>query len=171
MNLVVHPQVQLGHQYGCAAAKQGKFLPFTHAFWEKAFKAGNVEEPNILKLSGEIGLDVARLKTDANGAECQQRVKDDMAELAKFNVNGTPGFFVNGTFVGGAIPKEGFKQLIEQKLKLIEASKVPAAQYYEKEILGKGSKQFRSIVDAERDKRNATPPAGGSGSGAAEKAP
>jgi len=29
--------VTVAHKAGCAAAKQGKFVPFKNAFWEKAF--------------------------------------------------------------------------------------------------------------------------------------
>ena len=36
--MVVHPQyVTDAHNAGCAAAKQGKFVEFKKAFWDKAF--------------------------------------------------------------------------------------------------------------------------------------
>jgi len=71
-----------------------------------------------------------------------------MAELQKFHVNSTPSFFINGKPLNGAMPKEGFKQVIDQQLKVAEASGVPGGSYYEKEIMGKGAKQFRSKMDA-----------------------
>ena len=38
MNLVVHPDTaQLAHQYSCAAAKQGKYVAWKDAFWQKGF--------------------------------------------------------------------------------------------------------------------------------------
>ncbi|MBS1120600.1 MAG: oxidoreductase [Deltaproteobacteria bacterium] len=154
MNMVVHPQVvQDAHLLGCAAAKQKKFLEYKHAFWEKGFGAyaasggkdkASMGEENILKFSAEIGLDPAKLKADAHGPECTKRLEEDQAELAKFRVNGTPAFFINGQFVGGGIPKEAFKQIIDEKLKVAQASGVSGAEYYEKEIRGKGEKQFRS---------------------------
>ena len=42
---------------------------------------------------------------------------------------------------------EKFKAIIDERLKVAEASGVPAAQYYAKEILGKGEKAFVSKVD------------------------
>ncbi len=160
MNLVVHPDTaQLAHLYSCAAAKQGKYVAWKDAFWTKGFNVylasqgkdrDAMGESNILTLSGELGLDVQKLKTDANGEECKKRIEEDGVELRKFRVSGTPGLFINGKFIGGAIPKEAFKQLIDEKLALVDASKVPPAEYYAKEIMGKGLHQFRSKRDAQQ---------------------
>jgi protein-disulfide isomerase len=160
MNLVVHPDTaQLAHQYSCGAAKQGKYLAWKDAFWEKGFNAyaqsggkdrAAMGEDNILKLSGDAGLDTQKLKADAASDECKQRVEADVAELRKFKVNGTPGLFINGKFIGGAIPKPQFQAIIDEKLKIAEASGVSGAEYYEKEIMGKGVHQFRSKRDAAR---------------------
>ena len=158
MNMVVHPDaVQVAHQYGCAAAKQGKFVEYKHAFWEKGFgpyaQSGGKDrsalgEGNILQFAVEVGLDTSRLKADANSPACKQRVDEDEAELKKFRVNGTPGFFINGKFIGGGIPKDAFKEIIDDKLAIAEKSGVAGAEYYEKEIMGKGVHQFRSKKDS-----------------------
>ena len=72
----------------------------------------------------------------------------------KFQVNSTPTLFVNGTHVGGALPKEAFKAMIDEKLKLAELGR-PGADYYDKEVMGKGEKQFRSKgAGAETQLRN-----------------
>jgi protein-disulfide isomerase len=168
MNMVVHPDaVQVAHQYGCAAAKQKKFVDWKHAFWEKGFggyaaSGGKDRSPlgedNILKFSADLGLDVQKLKADANSEECKQRVAQDQQELNKFRVNGTPGFFINGKFIGGGIPKPQFEAIINEKLKIAEASGVGGGEYYEKEIMGKGSRTFRSKKDAKDS--GGGPPAG-----------
>jgi protein-disulfide isomerase len=157
MNMVVHPDaVQVAHQYGCAAAKQGKFIEYKRAFWEKGFGAyaasgGRDKSPlgegNILQFAGELGLDTQKLKADATSNECKQRVDEDEAELKKFKVSGTPAFFINGKFVGGGIPKQDFQAIIEERIAIAEKSGVSGAEYYEKEIMGKGVHQFRSKRD------------------------
>jgi protein-disulfide isomerase len=146
MNMVVHPDtVQMAHQYGCAAAKQKKFSEYITAFWEKGFGAyassggrdkGALGEDNILKFTGEMGFDTQKLKADANSSECKQRVAEDQNELRKFRVNGTPAFFINGKHIGGGIPKQNFKQIIDEKLAIADKSGVSGAEYYEKEIMG-----------------------------------
>jgi predicted DsbA family dithiol-disulfide isomerase len=82
-----------------------------------------------------------------DSAECKAQVETDMSELAKWHVNSTPTFFINGKAFPGALPKEAFKQVIDEKLKIAEASGVPPASYYDKEVMEKGEKRFRSKVD------------------------
>lgn len=156
-HMVVHPDsVAKGHLGACAAAKQGKFVQFYKAWWEKAFKPyaesrgqnqEGMTEDGFLKWAAELGIDAAKMKTDLNGPECNKIVQDDMAELSKFRVSGTPAFFINGQFIGGGIPKESFKQIIDAKLKEVAASGVAPNEYYDKVIMAKGEKQFRSKKD------------------------
>ena len=47
--MVVHPQVVMdAHKAGCAAAKQGKFVAFKNAFWEKAFDPYALNAPGAM---------------------------------------------------------------------------------------------------------------------------
>jgi len=144
-NMVVHPQVAIAHFAGCAAGKQGKFKEFKNTWWEKAFKTRKMDEENINAIAKEIGLNMDKFKADMNGDECKQMIANDAQELSKFRVNSTPTFFVNGTHVGGALPKENFKQMIDEKLKAADGQ----ADYYDKVIMATGLKQFRSKKDAQ----------------------
>jgi len=151
-NLVVHPQVvSRAHLAGCAAANQGKFMEFYKTFWEKSYKpyqeardATKLSEEAIMSWAPSIGLDVAKLKADMDGADCKALIDSDAAELRKYRVGSTPSFFINGNYVAGALDVNGFKQLIDARLKVAEASGVSAADYYDKEVIGKGEKQFRA---------------------------
>jgi len=140
-NMVVHPQVMNAHLAGCAAGRQKKFPQFKAAFWEKGFKARKMDDASIEEIAKGVGLDMGRWKTDKDSDYCKNLVQGDMAELQKFHVNSTPTFFVNGTHVGGALPKESFKQMIDEKLKTAQG-----ADYYDKVIMASGEKQFRSKV-------------------------
>ena len=154
MNFVVHPmQVQMAHQYACAAALQGKFLEFKHAFWEKGFgpyaasggkDTSSLGEDNIRAFAPSLGLDVGKLVIDANDRGCKDRVEADMQELGKLHVNGTPTLFVNGQHIGGGLGKEALQKIVDEKLKIARASGVPGASYYQREIYGKGERVFRS---------------------------
>ena len=155
-NMIVHPEVATtAHLASCAAAKQGKYLAFKTAVWEKGFlpyatarDPSKLGEDNLLAIAKGVGLDVAKLKKDMAGDECSALISNDMAELAKFHVDATPTFFINGIHIGGALDKESFKQIIDERLKIAEASGVPGAEYYAKEVMAKGAKQFRSRLDA-----------------------
>jgi protein-disulfide isomerase len=155
-NLLIHPPARPAHLASCAAARQGKYLAFKDAFWDQGYEpyaasggkdASSLGEDSIVKIAKGVGLDTARLKTDMASAECKARIESDMAELAKWHVNATPTFFVNGKLVSGALPKDELKQLIDEQLKIAEASGVAGADYYQKIVLARGEKQFRSKGD------------------------
>jgi protein-disulfide isomerase len=151
-NLVVHPQiVSRAHLAGCAAANQGKFIEFYNAWWEKAYKPyqesrdqSKMSEEAMMSWVPSLGLDVAKLKADMDGADCKALMDNDANELRKYRVGSTPSFFINGHYVAGAMDAGSFKQLIDRELQIAESSGVPAAEYYDKVIIGKGEKQFRA---------------------------
>ena len=153
VNLVIHPFARPAHLASCAAAKQGKYKQFKDAFWDKGFAAyassgdqSKFGDDNLVAIAVDTGLDPARLKVDMASPECDARIENDMKELAKFHVNATPTFFINGHVLSGAMPKEAFKTMIDEQLKIAEASGVRGADYYSKIVLGKGEKQFRSRI-------------------------
>ena len=155
-NMLVHDVARPAHLASCAAARQGKYMQFKDAFWDKGFgpyassggqNASSLGEDNLLAIAKGIGLDADKLKADMASAECKQRIEHDIQELNKFHVSATPTFFINGKFVDGALPKAQFKALIDEQLKQVEKSGVSGADYYNKVVLAKGEKQFRSKTD------------------------
>ncbi len=153
-DMIVHQPATDAHFASCAAAKQGKYSKFKAAFWEKGFDpyaaqrdVSKLGKDNIFAIAQEIGLDVEKMKVDMAGPDCAAHMAGDRKELEKFEVNSTPTLYVNGTVVGGALPKEYFKEMIDQKLKVVAQSGVKAGEFYDKEIMGKGEKKFRSKVD------------------------
>jgi protein-disulfide isomerase len=155
-NLVVHEPARPAHLASCAAAKQGKYKEFKDAFWDKGFlpyaqspahDPATLGEANILTIAKDLGLDTGKLKTDMNSPECAKRIETDMNEMAKFHVNSTPTFFINGKFINGALPKQAFQTIIDEQLKVAEASGVSGADYFDKVVMAKGEKQFRSKAD------------------------
>ena len=86
--MVVHPQVVTdAHHAGCAAAKQGKFVEFKNAFWDKAFgpyaasggkDTAALGADSIMKIAQGVGLDTAKLKADMASPECEARIQGDM---------------------------------------------------------------------------------------------
>jgi len=153
-NMVVHPAVATpAHLASCAAAKQGKYLAFKTAVWEQGFVPYSSErdpsklaEPAILAIAGAVGLDLARVKTDMASAECKARIAADMKDLESFHVDATPTFFINGTEVSGALPKEGFEAIIDAKLALVAKSGIPSGDYYSRVVM-QGERKFRGKAD------------------------
>lgn len=63
-----------------------------------------------------LGLDVAKVETDANSEKVKARIAADMAEASKFKFEGTPGFLVNGISIKGAVPPAEFEKIIDRLL-------------------------------------------------------
>ncbi len=154
-NMVVHPFAMSAHLGSCAAGKQGKYLAFKKIVWEKSFRdyvasrdQAMLDEAHMLEAGKVAGLDVAKLQRDLNSPECKTRVVADMRELERFGVSGTPTLFVNGTMMTTGASREQLKSAIDEKLRVARASGVAGADYYAKEVIGKGEKQFRSKREA-----------------------
>ena len=157
-HFVVHPDTVMGaHVAACAAGKQGKFLEFTHAFWEQGFgeyaktrDPSKLGEPTIMAIAGQLALDKGKIAAEMKGGECASKIQEDMKILNNFGVSGTPSFFINGKFTMFSDPRT-FTAQIDEAIKEVEASGVPAAEYYQKVVMGQGLKTFRSKADAAKD--------------------
>lgn len=73
------------------------------------------------KFAKSKNLDMAKLKKDLNSEAVTKRIEEDMAEAKKFDMNGTPGFIINGVPVRGAYPASHFETIIG---KLVEGGKL-----------------------------------------------
>nr|HEX4319205.1 thioredoxin domain-containing protein [Kofleriaceae bacterium] len=163
---VVHPQVAMaGALASCAADKQGKFVEFDKALWDKGFKGRQFDKdaqaaeaggqaqrcwetdagcPVVLGFATELGLDQAKFKADMK--TCSSLVQKDMKDLQQLGVGATPSFFINGRFLSGAMPIDNFSALIDEELKKANEQiqkGTPQAQYYQQMIVDKGLKTLQ----------------------------
>lgn len=144
---LVHPSTATDPALAaCAAHKQGKYEEMTNLIWEKGFRAGrNLGRDNMEKLAGELGLDMARFKSDMDSDACKKDIQQDQAALARLGVSGTPAFFINGRFLSGAQPFPSFKRVVDEELK--KASEriekgTKLEEYYAKHVLEPGLKKL-----------------------------
>jgi predicted DsbA family dithiol-disulfide isomerase len=96
----------------------------------------------VVGYAKELGLDVARFKTDLK--TCVAAVNADDTEAgARFAIQGTPTFFINGRVITGAVPVQYFVTLIDEEMtKATDRIKkgTPKARYYKAWVVGKGEK-------------------------------
>jgi predicted DsbA family dithiol-disulfide isomerase len=100
----------------------------------------------VVGFAQELQLNVAQFKADMKG-QCQQVVQNDMRVLQQLGVAATPGVFVNGRFLSGAMPIENFQALIDEELKKADATiqaGTPAAQYHQRWVIDKGLKTLEA---------------------------
>lgn len=73
-------------------------------------------EEAMRAIAKDLKLDDKKLIACMNSGEKAAVVNADLSEGSGFGVNGTPGFFINGRFLGGAFPFESFKEIIDKEL-------------------------------------------------------
>ena len=90
------------------------------AFWEMT--DGLFENQTALnqatyeRLAGEIGLNAAQFASCLSSGEYNQKVNDHQTGGAAAGVTGTPGTFINGQLVPGAVPEAQVRSIIQQYL-------------------------------------------------------
>lgn len=82
----------------------------------KSNKDLSMDKSKLYELAAKIGLDAAKFKECLDTEKLKDEVEKDMADGAKYGVQGTPGFFINGWFIKGAYPFSEFEKFIDQEL-------------------------------------------------------
>ncbi|MBD3281250.1 thioredoxin domain-containing protein [Candidatus Uhrbacteria bacterium] len=113
--LSFHQEAQKAAEASECAADQGKFWEM----YDKIFEANLAGEMNVAKwksIAADLGLDTEKFNNCLDSGETASRVAEDLNEGSGAGVQGTPGTFVNGELVEGALPYESFKQIIDTEL-------------------------------------------------------
>ncbi len=75
-----------------------------------------LSQKNLLAAAKDLGLDTKKFEQCLDSEDKKDIVKADMAVASELGVQGTPGFFINGRFLGGAFPFEAFKEIIDKEI-------------------------------------------------------
>lgn len=93
--------------------------------WQKVENQGSsqvaeqespISVDNLKKMAKSLNLDQNKFDSCLDSGEKSQKVVDDTNYGQTLGVSGTPGFFINGKFVGGAFPFASFKEIIDREL-------------------------------------------------------
>ncbi|MEO1015888.1 MAG: DsbA family protein [Pseudomonadota bacterium] len=115
---ILRQESEIAARHALAARAQGKYLDFHFALMKKS---GTLTEARILKVAKDIGLDVERLKKDAQSDSVEDALEYNYQVAKDIGVDGTPGFLVvstDGSFVElipGFRPEEIRKAVKEAK--------------------------------------------------------
>ena len=143
----------------CAANKQGKLAQMKTVLWSHLFTMGSegpelqpdqLAPDHMQAMVREAGLDETKLGADMTSDACTGWLKASAESLRPVNVNATPAFFINGRYISGAQPLEAFDKVIQEEKAKADAAiakGVAQAQYYEREIVGKGVKKVKGRFD------------------------
>ncbi len=113
--LPFHKQAEPAARASLAAGNQGKFWEMHDALFKNQ---RNLNPAFYEKTAKELGLDVAKFKKDMESEAVKKQIEDDKALAKKHGISGTPGFFVNGVAVRGALPFDHFKTIVDRWLEM-----------------------------------------------------
>jgi protein-disulfide isomerase len=114
--LSFHPQAENAALASECANEQGKFAPYMNTLFDKQAEWGSTQGTQSFKnYARQLGL-----KADFNACldtkKYADKVATDVAEAAKFGVDGTPGVFVGDEFFAGAVQYEQLKSVIDGQM-------------------------------------------------------
>lgn len=113
--LSFHKHAMLAAQYFEAIKLQSMEKAFK--FHDEVFKNQRSlknGEKFLKKEAEKVGADMKKLAADLNSDKVKNKIKKDMAEAAKFQIQGTPGFVLNGIPIRGAYPISHFEMIVEE---------------------------------------------------------
>jgi len=98
------------------ANEQGVFWEYHDILFENQ---GAFSNDDLLEYAKQLELDVDAFSTCLEDPEFVSEVRRDAAAAQQIGARGTPAFLINGQFVSGAQPFEGFVTVIEQELAVL----------------------------------------------------
>lgn len=114
----LHPQARLAARFfeaiGLQSAKKAQNFHDILFQNQAKIKKG---KSYLVKVTKQVGANVAQVLKDINSSKVKSRIKADMAEARKFGFSGTPAFLINGVSLAGAYPVPAFVTIIEKHLK------------------------------------------------------
>ncbi|MDP4011041.1 MAG: thioredoxin domain-containing protein [Candidatus Roizmanbacteria bacterium] len=75
-----------------------------------------LSQESLISYAKDLKLKEKDFKSCLESGDKASIVSAEAAEGAKLGVQGTPGFFINGRFLGGAFPFETFKEIIDKEI-------------------------------------------------------
>ena len=112
----IHPQARPSAEASeCVWEQNGDegFWEFADAMFEQQARL----DPSFYReVAGDIGINLAQFDNCVSTRKYQDKVEQDYQQGLQAGVSGTPGSFVNGVPVRGAIPYSQLQSIIEAQL-------------------------------------------------------
>lgn len=109
----IHSEARPAAEASECAAEQGKFWEFSDALFDNQEK---LSQALYTELAQDLGFDMEQFNDCLSSRKYKDRVEANLQEGIKAGVKGTPGSFINGEEIPGAVPYEYLKAAIEKAL-------------------------------------------------------
>lgn len=109
----IHPEARPSAEASECAAEQAKFWEFSDGLFENQSRLGKTL---YKELAQNLGLNMNQFEDCVSSRKYKDHVEADLQEGIKAGVTGTPGSFVNGEKIPGAVPYDYMKEAVERAL-------------------------------------------------------
>ncbi len=96
------------------AQDQGKFWEYHDLLFANTSSISSTDV--LFEFADELELDNEQFTNCFENGEHFEEIQEDEAYARELGLRGTPGFFINGRFVNGAVPIETFREVIDEEL-------------------------------------------------------
>lgn len=100
---ILGPSSMLASQWAMAAHEQGKYFEYHSALMEHR---GSKSEASLIKMAEDLGLDVDKMKADANSEKVKTQINQNVRIAREMGVQGTPAFIVDDQLFRGYIGED-----------------------------------------------------------------
>ena len=109
---ILGPGSEIAARYALASKKQGRYPAFHAALMADKSPEHSLTEAHILDIAGTLGLDVTRLKQDAQAPEIIFTLNRNRTLGKTIGFSGTPGLVIGETALSGAPPLDALVQAV-----------------------------------------------------------
>jgi protein-disulfide isomerase len=122
--LPMHSHAQKASEAAHCAGVQGKYWQYH----DLLFKTHQIEVPQLKESARSLGLDSKAFDQCLDSGAQAEKVKQQAADGAALQLQGTPSFLINGRFFSGGLTYEQLSAVIEEELKAAPAPVKEAAR-------------------------------------------
>jgi protein-disulfide isomerase len=109
----MHGQAELSAEGSRCAGEQGRFWEYHDLLFAASDK---LSRGGLLELARNLKLDEKQFESCLSSGKYRPEVEKDLQDGIRAGVMGTPGLFINGTPLSGALPESVFERVIESEL-------------------------------------------------------
>ncbi len=110
----IHPFAQKAAEAGLCAGDQGRFWEMHDLMFQTQ---GQLKEDDLRAKAAQLKLNTETFNSCLASGQNAARVNQDLIAGARLGISGTPGLFINGRFVQGAVPFGNIAKIIDEELK------------------------------------------------------
>jgi len=116
----IHPFAEGAAEASRCAGEQGKFWEYHDLLFADQ---GKLDRNGLIANAAKLQLDAKQFETCISAEKYKAQIQQDNQDGMRAGVSGTPGFFINGIFMSGALPEAMFEKAIQEQLAASPAPK------------------------------------------------